>query len=191
MAEPDYVFKNCAIPNDPDYLPDKQWGLARIEAAAGWGYTTGSEEIIIAVLDTGIDHNHPDLAAKVIDGYDAIFRETGKPGDPNGHGTHVAGIAAALTNNGTGIAGVAWGCRLMPVTVLDDIGYGSTGDIVEGILWAVNNGADVINMSISSNGYSRALHDAVEYALEGMWWWWLRRGMSTSLTTMCTRSFPG
>src|SRR5690606_18643480 len=103
---------------------------------------------------------------KVIDGYDAIFRETGKPGDPNGHGTHVAGIAAALTNNGTGIAGVAWGCRLMPVTELDDIGYGSTGDIVEGILCAVENGADVINMSLGRPGNSRILHDAVEYGLE-------------------------
>src|SRR5690554_6321533 len=100
MAEPDYVFKNCAIPNDPDYLPDKQWGLARIEAAAGWEYTTGSEEIIIVVLDTGIDHTHPDLAAKVIDGYDTIDQKIGKPGDHNGHGTHVAGIAAAATNNG-------------------------------------------------------------------------------------------
>src|SRR5690554_527586 len=168
LVEVDYTAQACVepvIPNDPGFA-DKQWGLKSINAAGGWAYTTGSQAITIAVLDTGIDHEHPDLAGKVVDGYNTFTEYYGKTGDDNGHGTHVAGIAAAETDNEIGMAGVAWDCRLMPVKVLDDWGEGSYSQIAEGIFWAVENGADVINMSLGGWVYSRFLHDAVEFALE-------------------------
>lgn len=166
LAEFDYIAQACnepVIPNDPDFA-DQQWGLKSINAAAGWAYTTGSPEITIAILDTGIDHDHPELAEKVVDGYNAV--DYGRADDYNGHGTHVAGIAAAQTDNKTGIAGVAWHCRLMPVKVLNDWGESTYSQIAEGIFWAVENGAHVINMSLGGWMYSRFLHDAVEYALK-------------------------
>lgn len=167
LVEPDYLARICAepvIPNDPGF-EDKQWGLKSINATGGWAYTTGSQEITIAVLDTGIDHEHPDLAEKVVDGYNTFTEDYGTPGDDNGHGTHVAGIAAAKTNNEEGIAGVAWECGLMPVKVLDHEGVGAYSKIADGIIWAVENGADVINMSLGGQAYSRTLQSAVEYAL--------------------------
>lgn len=169
IVEPNYLAEICTesspepFPNDPYY--GLQWGLERINALAGWEKTMGSAEIVIAVLDTGIDHNHPDLADKVIDGYDFTLGAPGKPGDDHGHGTHVAGIAAAETGNGIGIAGVAPACRLMAVKVLDSGGKGEYGWIADGVMWAVNNGADIINMSLSGENNSRFLQDAVEYAL--------------------------
>ncbi|HEX3047243.1 MAG TPA: S8 family serine peptidase, partial [Bacillota bacterium] len=163
IAEPNYVYKAYGIPNDPDY--SKQWGLEKINAPAGWESNTGSSGITIAILDTGIDDTHPDLNGKVLSGYNTILDTVGLPGDDHGHGTHCAGIAASLSNNNIGVAGVAWQCNLMAVKVLSSDGYGANDDIIEGIVWAVDNGANVISMSLGGPGYSRLLQNAVDYAL--------------------------
>jgi thermitase len=168
-AEPNYIaYAVDTIPDDT--LFDKQWGLNKIEAPAAWDITTGSSDIVIAVVDTGIDLDHPDLSCpgKLTLGWDFVN------GDPipdddhqtNGfaHGTHVAGIAAACTNNGTGVAGVAWRARLMPVKSLDDRGSGTYEDVAKGITFAVDQGADIVNLSLGGPNHSETLADAVQYA---------------------------
>lgn len=164
FAESNYVVKAFVTPMD-NYL-SKQWGLVNIKAFKGWDSAQGSPDVKIAIIDTGIDHTHVDLGAKVVNGcrYLNGYLISGFPGDDNGHGTHVAGIAAGIANNG-GIAGVAWNCKLLAVKVLDRYGGGSMFDIAQGIIWAVDNGADVINLSLGGSGYTRYLHDAVDYAL--------------------------
>ncbi len=126
--------------------------------------------MIIAVLDTGIDLDHPDLVGtptlpKQVPGWDAVHNDP-VPADDNGHGTFVAGIAAADTGNGQGTAGVSWRSRIMPVKVLAANGSGNDGDVVEGIRWAVDHGADVINMSLGGEGRSTAIDQWVDYALD-------------------------
>ena len=117
----------------------------------------------IAVIDTGVDLGHPDLSSKLVAGYDFANGDN-DPQDDEGHGTHVAGIAAAATNNNVGVAGVAWGAHLMPVKVLDSSGSGYTSDIAQGITWAVDHGARILNLSLGGPGYSSTLADAVAYA---------------------------
>lgn len=164
FVEPNYQVKAYAVPNDPDFT--KQWGLAKINAVTGWDSSAGLNTINIAVIDTGIDDSHEDLFGKVIAGYNAITNTAGLPGDDHGHGTHCAGIAAANTNNDLGIAGLAQQCKLIAVKVLDSEGFGFLDDTIEGIIWAVDNGADVISLSLGGAGYSRVYEDAVDYALE-------------------------
>jgi len=118
---------------------------------------------VLAILDTGIDASHPDLSGLVLPGFSAFG--TDPLTDPNGHGTHVAGIAAAKTDNGEGVAGVAYaGVSLMPVQVLGADGTGLDSDIITGLVWAVDNGANVILMAFSNPGYSPALQAAIDYA---------------------------
>ncbi|HDN80020.1 MAG TPA: peptidase S8, partial [Chloroflexi bacterium] len=148
-------------PND-SYYETYQWNLRRINAPSAWGITTGNDTII-AILDTGVDTGHPDLAAKIVNGYDFVNGDS-DPSDDNGHGTHVAGIAAAVSNNGIGIAGVSWGARIMPVKVMDADGEGSHYDIANGIIWAANNGARIINLSLGSQASSQTLQNAVNEA---------------------------
>jgi subtilisin family serine protease len=149
--------------NDPLFQAGRQYGLHQIRALDGWGYSTGSESIIIAIVDTGIDLAHPDLADKIIPGYDFVNNDP-IPQDDHGHGTHVAGIAAAVTNNGIGIAGVSWGARLLPVKVLNEQGWGYTSAIAAGIVWAADRGARVINLSLGGPA-STTLREAVNYAV--------------------------
>ncbi len=154
-----------AFPGDPYY--GQQWAHSRIESGSAWDLTTGDTDITIAVIDTGIDSTHPDLAAKVVPGHTFLNQgahEDSNPVDWNGHGTHVAGIAAAVTDNGIGIAGMSWGARIMPVRVLGEQGTGWTSDIASGITWAYQRGADVINLSLGSESDSRTVRDAVENA---------------------------
>lgn len=161
-AEPNYrchIFS--AVPDDP--LFGNQWGHTRILSTAAWDTETGSDQIVIAVLDTGIDTGHPDLAAKIVAGFDFVDDDA-DPTDLHGHGTHVSGIAAGVTDNGVGIAGMSWGARVMPVRVLDEDGGGSFDDIIDGITWAVNHGADILNLSLGGTNYSQALQDAVNAA---------------------------
>ncbi|GIW12168.1 MAG: hypothetical protein KatS3mg061_3225 [Dehalococcoidia bacterium] len=150
-------------PNDPAFQAGQQYGLSRIRAPEGWGYSTGSESIIIAIVDTGVDLSHPDLASKILPGYDFVNADL-TPQDDHGHGTHVAGIAAAITNNGLGIAGVSWGARVLPVKVLDARGSGYTSDVAAGIVWAADRGARVINLSLGGPA-STTLQEAVNYAV--------------------------
>ncbi|MCX6033312.1 MAG: S8 family serine peptidase [Chloroflexi bacterium] len=161
-AEPDYIYRAFRVPNDPYYASD-QWNLPQINAPAAWNITTGSISVTVAILDTGVDLGHPDLSSKIVAGYDFV-NEDNTPQDDEGHGTHVAGIAAALSDNATGVAGVAWGARIMPIKVLDGQGSGFESDIAEGIHWAADHGAAVINMSLGGTAISAALQDAVNYA---------------------------
>lgn len=149
-------------PNDPGY--GQQYGLQRIRAGPGWASSTGSEEIIIAIVDTGVDLTHPDLAAKIVPGWDFVNNDPIAQ-DDHGHGTHVAGIAAAITNNGLGIAGVSWGARILPVKVLNAAGSGYTSDVAAGIIWAADHGAKVINLSLGGPSSSATLESAVNYAV--------------------------
>ncbi len=165
-AEPNYIaFAFDTVPNDPQY--GNQWGLPKISAPAAWDVTTGGSDVVIAVVDTGIDLDHPDLSCsgKLMTGYN--FVSPGQPpDDDHGHGTHVAGIAAACTNNATGVAGVAWGARLMPVKVLNSSGNGSYDDVAAGITYAADQGADVINLSLGGISSSSTLADAIEHAYD-------------------------
>ncbi|MDQ3986897.1 MAG: S8 family peptidase [Actinomycetota bacterium] len=148
-------------PNDPLLLKRAQPYVNTIRLPQAWDVThaTGSR---IAVLDTGIDLDHPDLPDNV-HGRDFV-EDDGVPQDDHGHGTHVAGVIAALTDNDKGLAGAAWGAKIMPVKVLGARGTGTDADIAAGITWAADHGADVINMSFSGTGSSSVVREAVAYA---------------------------
>jgi type VII secretion-associated serine protease mycosin len=149
------------MPNDA-YYQSYQWNLRQINAPQAWTITTG-QPVVIAVVDTGVDLSHPDLAAHVVPGYNVIS-PTISADDDEGHGSHVAGIAAAVTDNSTGVAGVSWNARIMPVKVLDAEGSGSSADVAEGVIWAADHGARIINLSLGSGWPSLAVRDAVNYA---------------------------
>ena len=149
-----------ADPNDSLY-PD-QWALPKI----GWDQVFGTSiggSATVAILDTGVDGSQPELAGKLVAGTSLLG--TSATTDPNGHGTAMAGIVAAGTNNGSGIAGVGYdGVRIMPVTVLGSDGTGRDSDVIEGLVWAADHGADVALMAFSASGYSSALQAAIDYA---------------------------
>lgn len=166
-AEPNYVAKALMVTNDP-YLSN-QWGLFKIQAASlsgqsAWDLATGSSQVKIAILDTGIDKDHPDLFSKVVGRVN--FTSAKSDDDLNGHGTHVAGIAAAATNNGIGVAGTGFDTSLISVKVLNDRGSGYYSWIVNGIKWAADNGAKIINLSLGGSSSSKTLEEAVNYAWE-------------------------
>lgn len=166
-AEPDYIAQLAdTVPDDPGWA--NQYGLVAIHAPQGWDDNTGSPAVTIAIVDTGVDLSHEDLAGKIVPGYDFVNNDS-VPQDDNGHGTHVAGIAAAITNNSIGVAGVSWGARIMPVKVLDASGSGSVANVAAGIVWAAQNGAEVINISLGCGLLTcpsppQVLSDAVDYA---------------------------
>lgn len=139
--------------------------MPRIKADKAWDISLGSEDIVVAVADTGVDINHPDLASSLVYGYNAI-NNTNSIDDDNGHGTHVAGIAAGIINNSKGIAGVAGKSKIMPIKVLDSTGSGYTSNIGKGIMWAADHGAKVINLSLGSSSYDNYLQDAINYAYD-------------------------
>src|SRR5436190_3190260 len=152
-----------ATPNDSEY--PQQWSLPAI----GWDQVFGSVSpagtATVAVLDTGVDSSHPDLAGQLAPGTSILDPSSDGTTDPNGHGTWMAGIVAASTDNGIGIAGVGYASvRVMPVTVLGADGTGSDSNIISGVLYAADHGADVILMSFSNPGYSDALQSAIDYA---------------------------
>ena len=140
-----------SAPNDP--LLGRQWGLGQIKASGAWSRGALGAGATIAIVDTGVDLNHPDLKDKLLPGVDLVSNETCTPGaqDLNGHGTHVAGIAAAATNNGIGVAGTAPAASILPVRVLDSAGSGDAADIGAGIRWAADHGAQVINLSLGND----------------------------------------
>jgi len=151
-------------PNDPYYnTPNYQWGLARIEAPQAWDVSTGTTQTVVAVLDTGVDSAHPELASKLVPGYDFVNTDH-DASDDNGHGSHVAGIIGAVTNNGRGIAGLSWLTRIMPVKVLDRNGQGTVYTVTQGIRWAVQNGARIIHLSLASTIPSQSEQEAIDYA---------------------------
>ncbi|OGY18636.1 MAG: hypothetical protein A2900_02735 [Candidatus Chisholmbacteria bacterium RIFCSPLOWO2_01_FULL_50_28] len=158
-AEPDALAYALEIPNDPQF--SGQWGQYKTQTPGAWDMTHDGS-VDIAILDTGIAESHPDVTGKV-DEWQNYTRSSSRY-DRDGHGTHVAGIAAALTNNGLGIAGTGYNARLYSVKVLDDQGAGYYSWIINGIYWATDNGAEVINMSLGGSSGSSALQDAVNYA---------------------------
>lgn len=164
-AEPNYKATMFVTSNDTAL--QQQWGLFKISAAnqsqiSAWDITTGNEQIKIAVLDTGIEATHADLTGKVI--AESNFTDSASANDNNGHGTHVAGIAAAATNNGSGIAGSGYNTTLLNGKVLGDDGSGYYSWIANGIVWATDQGAKVINLSLGGPSSSQAMQDAVNYA---------------------------
>jgi thermitase len=162
-AEPNYLKRSSMTPNDP-FFP-QQWGMTVVEAPEAWDITTGSSNVIVAVLDTGLDSTHPDFAGNVIQGenFVAVPHNTDTT-DDNGHGTHVSGIIGAVGNNGVGVAGLMWGVRIMPVKFLDANGTGFTSDEIEGIDFAIAHGAKIINASFAGGGFDRSEYDAVAQA---------------------------
>ncbi|MCL4426664.1 MAG: S8 family serine peptidase [Firmicutes bacterium] len=180
-AEPNYLAQATYLPNDPYYAGDyqtsrdgrqHQWALPKVNAPAAWDVTRSlNTGLLLAIIDTGIDYAHPDLSAKVardsagqVLGYNFVAN-TADPRDDNGHGTHVSGIAAAATDNSTGIAGISFNSvKIMPIKVLDAAGSGTYSVIVNAIVWAADNGARVISMSLGGGSYSQALQDACNYA---------------------------
>ena len=174
------LFGKISIP-----LPVRVKPGTDIKAAQAWDITTGSPNVTIAIIDTGVDYTHPDLAANIwtnkgeipgngidddhngyiddVRGWNFAYK-TNDPMDDYGHGTGCAGIADAVGNNGIGVTGVAWNCKIMPVKVLDSQGSGSEKWLVNGIKYAADNGANVISMSIGGFSNSTTLRDAINYA---------------------------
>ena len=163
----DYVQREQLVdglettPNDPQW-PD-QWGLRTMGFPRAWDVTRGSKNVVVAVLDTGVDSSHPDLKGALVSGRD-ILHSDNTPADDNGHGTAIAGIVAARGDNGVGIAGACWACLVMPVKVLGADGTGTTSDVAAGVIWAADHGARVINLSLGAPGTTAALSEAIDYA---------------------------
>jgi serine protease len=162
FIEPNYVYSASEFPNDPEY--SKQWNLRSINVESAWDETKGSG-VTVAVIDTGISPV-PDLKdTKFVKGYDFV-NDRIEAYDDAGHGTHVAGTIAQSTNNGYGVAGVAYEASLMPLKVLAASGGGTVADIAEAIRYAADNGADVINMSLGGSGESKLMEEAIDYAYQ-------------------------
>lgn len=163
IAVPQARPKNPTSPNDPMFA--EQYAHKVSNSLAGWKISQGSPKVTIAIVDTGVDLKHPDLAAKIIPGRDIVDNDD-QAMDGHGHGTHCAGIAAAITNNQVGVAGFAPNVQIMPVRVLDDRGSGTSADVANGIIWAADHGAQVISMSLGGSGNPKVKSDAVQYALD-------------------------
>ncbi len=193
-AEPNYIYRTSGTPNDPRF--SELWGMnntgqtggandADIDAPEAWDTQTGNDSTLIAVIDTGVDYNHPDLAANIwtnsgeipnngidddMNGYKDDIRgwdfanSDNDPFDDNLHGTHVAGTIGAVGDNGVGVAGVNWRVKIMPLKFLGGDGSGTLANALSAILYAANNKAKVMNNSWGGGGFSQALLDAIEYA---------------------------
>jgi len=195
-AQPNYVYRSDAVPDDPRYgllwafrnrgqrvsgaptqPPDSPLSYPRddpgsagddLDVEPAWSWITDCSSAVVAVLDTGVNYAHEDLASNMWDGgpaypahgYDFVDGDA-DPMDLNGHGTHVAGIIGAVGNNGRGTTGVCWKARIMAVRVLDASGWGTTASIVRGIDFAVEHGAKVINMSLSGGAYDPAYSESI------------------------------
>lgn len=161
FAEPDATMEGSLTPTDPQW--SQQWGNTLASAPEVWNTTTGSSDVVIAVLDSGYLPELADVAGQFVSGWDFVNSDS-NPIDDAGHGTRVTGIMAARIGNGTGLAGWCPGCRYMPVKVLGSSATGSYSAFIAGLTWAADHGADVINMSLGGWSDSQALRDAVAYA---------------------------
>jgi len=184
-AEPDYLMRMMeTIPDDPMY--PQQWHHAAVNAPALWDSTTGDTSQVIGIIDTGVDWDHPDLAENIwinwteyhgapnvdddgngfiddIRGWDWISNDN-DPSDDNSHGTHVAGIAAAVGDNGIGGTGISWNSKIMCLKVLQSTGHGTNSDVAAAVEYAGENGATVMNLSLGSYGHSQVLEEALTVA---------------------------
>jgi subtilisin family serine protease len=175
FAEPDSVVRTELVPNDAMWFTDSytelgQWAWRKALVDRAWDNARGSARVTVAVIDTGVDSTHPDLADVVLPGATFLSVPSSScgavPGDDNSHGTHVAGIIAALGNNGIGIAGVAFGVRILSIKALDCTGTGATSDIAQAIVWATDHGARIANISLGSMTDTATLRSAVQYATD-------------------------
>ena len=185
-AEADSVVHSAVVPNDPSFAGE--WGLnntgqtsgtahADIGAEAAWGIINQSPNVLVAVIDTGIDFNHPDLQANIwtnpspgthgyandLHGWN-FYAGTNNSQDDNFHGTHVSGTIGAVGNNGVGVTGVSWNVKIVPLKFLDNTGSGYTSDAVNAIYYATAIGAKIMSNSWGGSGYSQALKDAIDAA---------------------------
>jgi subtilisin family serine protease len=160
-VERDYVAHSAGAPNDPGFR--SEWHLAAIHAADAWNISTGAPGAPIAILDSGIDATHPDLAGRITTGWNFLSGST-DTSDVLGHGTAVAGTAAAATNNGIGVAGVSWNNPIMPLVVLNANDSAAYSDIARAITYAAERGVRIINVSVSGAQPSMTLQNAVNYA---------------------------
>jgi len=194
-VEPNYIVTANDLPNDPEF--DQLWGLnntgqtggtpdADIDAPEAWEIQTG-ESVLVGVIDTGVDYNHPDLINNIwtnpgeipgdgidndgngyiddVHGYDFV-NDDGDPWDDNSHGTHVAGTIAAQGDNNIGVSGVSWSAQIMPLKFLDSSGYGTTFDAIQAVEYATMMGVQLTNNSWGGGGYSQGLYDAIAAAGE-------------------------
>lgn len=166
-AEPNYVVHladegSVAAVSVNDPKTAGQYSLDQMRVRDAWSLTKGGSGIV-AVLDTGVQANHPDLSGRVLAGYDFVNNDS-NAADDNGHGTWVAGIISSKPNDGYGIAGISWSDKILPVKIMSGSGTGDTSDLTSGIIWAANHGATVINMSVGGFPTSQYVQDAVNYA---------------------------
>jgi len=166
-AEPSYVVQvvndgSVAAVGVNDPLTAGQYSLDRMRVRDAWSLSKGGTGVV-AVLDTGVQPNHPDLSGRVLAGRDFVNNDT-NAADDNGHGTWVAGIIAAKPNDGYGVAGISWTDKILPVKIMNSSGTGSTSGLINGIVWAADHGATVINMSVGGFPYSQSVQDAINYA---------------------------
>jgi thermitase len=182
-AEPNVLMRALVTPNDPlfkyqyalsnsgqliGFIPGSPQGKATadIKAPAAWEETKGREDIVVAVVDSGVDMAHPDLKNKIKNSGRDFINGDNDATDDFYHGTMVAGIVGAQCDNNEGIAGVAWNCKILPVKVLDNTGVGATDKVAAGILWATDNGAAVINLSLGAETGTETLRAALKYAFD-------------------------
>jgi subtilisin family serine protease len=181
-AEPDYQARIQITPNDEYFwrqyalfnsgtdigIPGSPEAKARadIKATGAWEMTKGESNVTIAVLDTGVDMNHPDIKNKLVSRGKDFINNDDDATDDHWHGTHVAGIAAAETNNSEGIAGVAWNCKVLPVKVADKEGMGFYSTLIEGLVWAADQNVQVINLSMGGEEAADSLRAAVKYVYD-------------------------
>lgn len=165
-VEPDFIATAVEIPNDPGLFENRQWGMYKIQTASnlisGWDITHGNPSVKVAVVDSGIDVAHKDLAGKIKNIKNCTDSTTAD--DLFGHGTHVAGIISAKTNNKIGVAGVGYNITLMNAKALSDNGSGYYSWIADCVIWSADQGASVINMSLGGTDSSQMLQDAINYA---------------------------
>ncbi|WP_162907508.1 S8 family serine peptidase [Allorhizocola rhizosphaerae] len=187
----------AVVPDDPLYTDGSQPYLSTVRLPEAWDLVRDASSQVIAVVDTGVDHLHPDLAGRTVAGYNVV-NPAAPPTDYlpidypefGGHGTMVAGIAAANTGNGTGIAGAAWTGRIMPIKVFRSNGFALDSDIATGIAWAVDHGARIINLSLGGPGDSPVLHEAIRYATNNGALVVAAGGNSADATTQYPAAFP-
>lgn len=161
FVENNNFIEPILIPNDPSFT--SEWHLTKISAPQAWDISRGAAGATIAILDSGVDPTHPDLAGKLVGGYNFIANNTDTH-DVYGHGTKVAGSAAAIANNGVGVAGVAWESTIMPLVVADSTGYATWSALASAAIWAADRGVRVMNMSFAGPSSSSTLQNAINYA---------------------------
>ena len=160
FAEPDAILDAAVVPDDPWYT--SEWHLPKVGAPQAWELTTGSAAVTIAVLDSGVESSHPDLAGRIVPGWNC-YDDNADTTDFDGHGTSVAGQACVNGNNGLGVAAIAWGCKIMPIRVSDINGYALSSTLAKGLTYAADHGVRIANASFAIGALDQSLGAAADY----------------------------